>query len=93
MQLRGRRGHPVERSLDPANQTDAGWVTRGNQAQQWQGYNILGRGYAQAAIYYGDIEPDFNGGIGRGHWAGAQDTRFAIVISCVIDRVAKQEAN
>ena len=37
--------------------------SRGAQAQQWQVDQILAHGYGLATIYYGDIEPDFNGGM------------------------------
>ena len=105
--------------------------SRGRAASQWQVERMLARGYGLATAYYGDIEPDFNGGMEHGvrkilptsdwgamgawawglsrmmdyletdkdvdakhvalmgHsrlgktalWAGAQDERFAIVIS------------
>lgn len=41
-------------------------ATRGNTACQWQLQKILARGYGLATAYYGDIEPDFDGGIRDG---------------------------
>ncbi len=40
--------------------------SRGSGAAQWQVEKILARGYALATFYYGDIEPDFDGGIAHG---------------------------
>ena len=40
--------------------------TRGIQAQEWQVEKIIAHGYGFATAYYGDIEPDFAGGIQYG---------------------------
>src|SRR5690348_10539812 len=65
---------------DPGITINPGWVgrgwgvinhhateeSRGASACQWQVQKILGRGYGLATAYYGDIEPDFDGGIRHG---------------------------
>jgi hypothetical protein len=55
---------------DPARKTTvkqpARENSRGVSVAQWQLEKILARGYGLATIYYGDIEPDFNGGIQYG---------------------------
>jgi hypothetical protein len=41
-------------------------TSRGSSAQQWQLDQILAHGYGLATIFYGDIEPDFVGGLKYG---------------------------
>jgi len=41
-------------------------ASRGSSAQQWQLDQILGHGYGLATVFYGDIEPDFVGGMKYG---------------------------
>lgn len=40
--------------------------SRGHAASRWQVEKIVSHGYALATAYYGDIEPDFNGGLPYG---------------------------
>ena len=64
-------------AADPGIIINPGWVaegwgvidhratdaSRGDAACRWQVEKMLARGYGLATAYYGDIEPDYNGGI------------------------------
>ncbi len=53
--------------------------SRGSNASAWQVPKLLARGYGLATIYYGDIEPDFDGGLPygvRGLFLKPDQTRF-----------------
>ena len=48
-------------SLQPPSE-----ASRGTAASRWQVEKLLSRGYGLATMYYGDIEPDFDGAMGQG---------------------------
>ena len=61
VQSKNLTGQPTE---NPGNRaTDAG---RGTNVEAWQAEYLVGRGYALATVYCGDIDPDFNDGFKNG---------------------------
>lgn len=61
VQSKNLTGTPAE---NPGNRaTEAG---RGTNAEAWQAEYLVGRGYALATVYCGDIDPDFNDGFKNG---------------------------
>jgi hypothetical protein len=46
-------------------------ASRGTAASRWQLDMVLARGYGLATVYYGDIEPDFDGALAHGVRAAA----------------------
>lgn len=63
---RGIRLPEVWGRKPPATKHRAEESSRGSAASSWQVEMILSRGYGLATMYYGDIEPDFNGGLEYG---------------------------
>jgi hypothetical protein len=55
----------AEKSRTPVKEA-AAEKSRGTSVRQWQVEKILAHGYGLATIYYGEIEPDFDGGIQYG---------------------------
>ena len=60
------RSHPEDRPNEGYVHKPATEESRGRAATQWQVERILARGYGLATAYYGDIEPDFDGGMEHG---------------------------
>lgn len=59
-------GVPLQDEWVKGEKRPAAEASRGRSASQWQVEKILERGYGLAVIYYGDIEPDFDGGMKYG---------------------------
>lgn len=63
---------PLAGAWTQDGQTKALWLqppseaSRGTAASRWQLEKLLSRGYGLATMYYGDIEPDFDGAMGQG---------------------------
>ena len=51
---------------DKKTRQPAAASTRGYWAREWQAEKVVSHGYGLASIYYGDIDPDFPGGIASG---------------------------
>ena len=56
----------LDRATGKTARRRAGEKDRGSAASRWPVETILDHGYALAHVYYGDIEPDFNGGLQYG---------------------------
>ena len=59
--IRLARRWDADKSTGKAIAATAPADTRGTRASRWQLDAIISRGYGLATVYYGDIEPDFDG--------------------------------